>query len=167
MPEAVKTILPYKGEGNYWRSKLWWPRGLSYNWPANYRVQLDIRSETAGILENLPALGPLVQCQVELIVNGIAVDNVALVVMVGQARSNSKLQVLERSSWVALRIPAIISHSPGLRDWSAANRSEPPSAAPRWCRTCVDRVWEVKSPFIRGERETGGYRSIQSCTYCL
>jgi hypothetical protein len=84
---------------------------------------------------------------VELIVNGIAVDKVALVADGEPRKIKFKTQV-ERSSWVALRIlPSSHTHPVFVMVSGKPIRASKRSA--RWCRTCVDRVWEVKSPFIR------------------
>jgi hypothetical protein len=83
----------------------------------------------------------------QLIVNGIAVDKVALVADGKPRKIKFKTQV-ERSSWVALRIlPSSHTHPVFVMVSGKPIRASKRSA--RWCRTCVDSVWEVKSPFIR------------------
>jgi hypothetical protein len=97
-------------------------------------------------LENA-RIGSTRTVSVELIVNGIAVDKVALVADGKPSKIKFKIQV-ERSSWVALRIlPSSHTHPVFVMVSGKPIRASKRSA--RWCRTCVDRVWEVKSPFIR------------------
>jgi len=97
-------------------------------------------------LENA-RIGSTRTVSVELIVNGIAVDKVALVADGEPRKIKFKTQV-ERSSWVALRIlPSSHTHPVFVMVSDKPIRASKRSA--RWCRTCVDRVWEVKSPFIR------------------
>jgi len=84
---------------------------------------------------------------VELIVNGIAVDK-ATFIADGKPRTINFKTPIIRSSWIALRIfPSSHTHPVfaiiGGRPIRASKRSA------QWCRTCVDKVWEVKSPFIR------------------
>jgi len=84
---------------------------------------------------------------VELIVNGAAVDKTTLLAD-GTPRSIKFKASIARSSWVALRImPSAHTHPVfvmvGDKPIRASNRSA------QWCRACVDKVWEVKSPFMR------------------
>jgi hypothetical protein len=84
---------------------------------------------------------------VELIVNGIAVDKATLIAD-GKPRTINFKTPMTRSSWVALRIyPSSHTHPVfaiiGEKPIRASKRSA------QWCRACVDKVWEVKSPFIR------------------
>jgi hypothetical protein len=84
---------------------------------------------------------------VELIVNGIAVDKATLIAD-GEPRTIKFKTPIIRSSWVALRIfPSSHTHPVlaivGDKPVRASKRSA------QWCRACVDKVWEVKSPFIR------------------
>jgi hypothetical protein len=84
---------------------------------------------------------------VELIVNGCVADKTTLIAD-GKPRTISFKAPITRSSWIALRIfPSSHTHPVfaiiGARQIRASKRSA------QWCRACVDKVWEVKSPFIR------------------
>ena len=84
---------------------------------------------------------------VELIVNGIVADKTTLIAD-GKPRTINFKTPITRSSWVALRIfPSSHTHPVfaiiGAKPIRASKRSA------QWCRACVDKVWEVKSPFIR------------------
>lgn len=84
---------------------------------------------------------------VDLVVNGVTVDS-ATILADGTPRALSFNTNLARSSWVALRIlpsshtqPVFVSVD--RKPIRASKRSA------EWCRACVDKLWEVKSPFIR------------------
>jgi hypothetical protein len=84
---------------------------------------------------------------VELIVNGIAAEKVTLLAD-GTPRPIRFKTPIERSSWVALRIlPSSHTHPVFVSVAGEPIRASKRSA--RWCRACVDKVWEVKSPFMR------------------
>lgn len=87
---------------------------------------------------------------VELTVNGIAVDRTTLLADGTPRRIRFKTSIA-RSSWVALRImPSSHTHPVFVMVADKPIRASKRSA--EWCRACVDKVWEVKSPFMR-ERE--------------
>lgn len=84
---------------------------------------------------------------VELLVNGVAVETTTLVAD-GEPRPIQFKTSISRSSWIALRIlPSSHTHPiftlVGGKPIRASKRSA------QWCRTCVDKIWEVKSPFMR------------------
>jgi len=84
---------------------------------------------------------------VELVVNGFAVDK-SMLVADGIPRAIEFKTPIVRSSWIALRIfPSSHTHPVYVMIGNKAIRASKRSAM--WCRSCVDKVWEVKSPFIR------------------
>lgn len=84
---------------------------------------------------------------VELVVNGRVADSARLLAD-GTPRDIRFHTVVSRSSWVALRIlPSAHTHPVFVRIGENPIRASKRSAA--WCRACVDKVWDVKSPFIR------------------
>jgi hypothetical protein len=84
---------------------------------------------------------------VELIVNGCVADKTTLIAD-GKPRTISFKTSLSRSSWIALRIfPSSHTHPVFAIIDDKPIRTSKRSA--QWCRACVDKVWEVKSPFIR------------------
>jgi len=84
---------------------------------------------------------------VQLVINGIAVHEVKLLAD-GTPRSSKFKTPIARSSWVALRIfPSAHTHPVFVQVGSKPIRASKRSA--QWCRDCVDKVWEVKSPFMR------------------
>jgi hypothetical protein len=84
---------------------------------------------------------------VELIVNGMPVASTTLVAD-GTPRPISFDAEIERSSWVALRIlPSGHTHPLFVPVAGKPIRASKRSA--QWCRACIDKVWEVKSPFMR------------------
>lgn len=92
-------------------------------------------------------IGNTREIAVELVVNGIAADK-ATMIADGTPRQIHFKAAITRSSWVALRIlfsghthPVFIEV--GNRPIRASKRSA------QWCRACVDKVWEIRSPFIR------------------
>ena len=100
-------------------------------------------------LENA-RIGATRQVPVELVVNGLAVDKVILVAD-GTPRTLKFKAPIHRSSWIALRIlPSAHTHPVFLQVGGRPIRASKRSA--QWCRACVDKVWEAKSPFMR-ERE--------------
>ena len=96
-------------------------------------------------------LGDTRQVAVELVVNGEAVARAAITAD-GQPRKVQFQAQIARSSWLALRImPSGHTHPIFVGVGGKPVRASQRSA--RWCRSCVDKVWEVKSPFMReGER---------------
>jgi hypothetical protein len=97
-------------------------------------------------LENA-RIGTTRQVLVELVVNGVAVDKTALLAD-GIPRPVKFRTRIARSSWVALRIlPSAHSHPVFVAVADQPIRASRRSA--QWCRACVDKVWEVKSPFMR------------------
>jgi hypothetical protein len=84
---------------------------------------------------------------VELIVNGVSVASTTLIAD-GMPRPISFDAKIERSSWVALRIlPSGHTHPLFVPVAGKPIRASKRSA--QWCRSCVDKVWEVKSLFMR------------------
>jgi hypothetical protein len=83
----------------------------------------------------------------ELVVNGSPVDVTRLVADGVPRRIKLKAKLI-RSSWLALRIlPSVHAHPVFVQIDGKPIRASRRSA--QWCRACVDKVWEVKSPFIR------------------
>jgi hypothetical protein len=92
-------------------------------------------------------IGKTREVPVELIVNGFAVEKTALFAD-GTPRSIRFKAPIARSSWVALRIlPSAHTHPVFVQVAGKPIRASRKSA--EWCRACVDKVWEVKSPFMR------------------
>jgi hypothetical protein len=97
-------------------------------------------------LENA-RIGATRKVPVELIVNGVAVEKTTLLAD-GTPRSIKFKAQIARSSWVALRImPSAHMHPVFVTVADRPIRASKRSA--QWCRACVDKVWEVKSPFMR------------------
>ena len=95
---------------------------------------------------------------VELIVNGGAVDKATLVAD-GKPRTITFKAPIVRSSWVALRIfPSSHTHPVFVMVGDKPIRASKRSA--QWCRACVDKVWEVKSPFMRESERPAGAESF-------
>jgi len=92
-------------------------------------------------------IGTTREVPVELIVNGVVVEKTTLVAD-GGPRSVKFKTSIARSSWVALRIlPSAHTHPVFVQVTEKPIRASRRSA--EWCRACVDKVWEVKSPFMR------------------
>src|SRR5271163_246913 len=92
-------------------------------------------------------IGTTREVPVELIVNGFAVEKTKLLAD-GTPRSIKFKTPIERSSWVALRImPSAHTHPVFVTVTGRPIRASKRSA--EWCRACVDKVWDVKSPFMR------------------
>jgi hypothetical protein len=84
---------------------------------------------------------------VELVVNGVAVDR-AVLVADGAPHSVRFSTKLARSSWVALRImPSGHTHPVFVQ--VAAKKIRASKRSAQWCRSCVDKLWDVKSPLMR------------------
>jgi hypothetical protein len=95
---------------------------------------------------------------VELIVNGIAVDRVVMLADGSPREFQFKTQ-LERSSWVALRImPSVHTHPVFVQIDRKPIRASKRSA--QWCRACVDKIWEMKSSFIRESERAAAARAF-------
>jgi hypothetical protein len=83
----------------------------------------------------------------ELIINGSVADT-ATILADGTPRALSFTANLARSSWVALRIlPSSHTYPVFVEMEGKPMRASKRSA--QWCRRCVDKLWEVKSGFIR------------------
>jgi len=92
-------------------------------------------------------IGTSSEVAVELIVNGQAVEQQRLLAD-GRPRSLTFNTKIERSSWIALRIlPSGHTHPIFVEVEGKPVRASKRSA--EWCRRCVDKLWEVKSPQIR------------------
>lgn len=92
---------------------------------------------------------------VELVVNGMAVEK--KVIRADGTPQEVRFQIaIARSSWVALRImPSAHTHPIFVNVDDKPLRASKRSA--QWCRDCVDKVWTVKSPFMRAsERSAAG-----------
>ena len=84
---------------------------------------------------------------IELVMNGLPVDVVKLLAD-GVPRSIQLRTKITRSSWLALRIyPSVHTHPLFVAVGGKPIRASKRSA--EWCRACVDKIWEVKSPFMR------------------
>jgi hypothetical protein len=84
---------------------------------------------------------------VELVVNGAAVDKTTLLAD-GEPKSIEFKARIDRSSWIALRIlPSSHTHPVFVEVGKKPIRASKRSA--QWCRASVDKLWEVKSPFMR------------------
>src|SRR5262249_33872550 len=95
----------------------------------------------------LARIGMTREVAVQLVINGIVVHEVKLLAD-GTPRSSKFKTPIARSSWVALRIsPSAHTHPVFVQVGSKPIRASKRSA--QWCRDCVDKVWEVKSPFMR------------------
>jgi hypothetical protein len=92
-------------------------------------------------------IGNTREVAVELVVNGVAADRKAIMAD-GTPRSINLQTAISRSSWVALRImPSGHTYPVLTRVGGKPIRASKRSA--QWCRASVDRIWEVKSPFMR------------------
>jgi len=84
---------------------------------------------------------------VELIANGKVVERQSLRAD-GKPRALSFSTRIERSSWVALRVlPSAHTYPVFIGVAGKPIRASKQSA--QWCRRCVDKLWEAKSPQIR------------------
>lgn len=97
-------------------------------------------------LENA-RIGNTREVAVELIMNGVVVDQTK-VVADGAVRPIHFKTPITRSSWLALRIlPSSHTHPVFVRVGNKSIRASKRSAL--WCRASVDKLWTVKSPFMR------------------
>jgi hypothetical protein len=119
------------------------------------RLEPTPTPETEAIRANLDGtwhlerarIGNTRNVPVELIVNSVAVDRVELLADGAPHAARFNTQVA-RSSWVALRIlPSGHTHPVFVQVAGRKIRASKRSA--QWCRTCVDKLWEVKSPLMR------------------
>lgn len=92
------------------------------------------------------------QVPVEIVVNGEPVARMA-VTADGDPKTLRFNVKIAKSSWIALRIlPSVHTQPVFVTVAEKPVRASRRSA--RWCRACVDKLWEVKSPFMRPS-ETG------------
>jgi hypothetical protein len=92
-------------------------------------------------------IGKSREVPVELVVNGLPVARTTLIAD-GTPRPISFDATIARSSWVALRImPSGHTHPLFVTVAGKPIRASKKSA--EWCRACVDRIWQVKSIFMR------------------
>ena len=119
------------------------------------RLEPTPTPETEAIRANLDGtwhleharIGNTRNVAVELVVNGVAVDR-AVLVADGTPHPIRFSTKLARSSWVALRImPSGHTHPVFVQ--VAAKKIRASKRSAQWCRTCVDKLWEVKSPLMR------------------
>jgi hypothetical protein len=79
--------------------------------------------------------------------NGVVVDK-RTIVADGTIRQIRFKTTVTRSSWLALRImPSSHTHPVFIRVENKPLRTSKRSAL--WCRTSIDKLWTVKSPFMR------------------
>jgi hypothetical protein len=119
------------------------------------RLEPQPTPETEGIrnspnrgwhLENA-RIGATRTVAVELVSNGVVIASVPIVAD-GTPREVTFQPTISRSSWVALRImPSVHTHPVFVTVAGSPLRASRRSA--QWCRDCVDKIWEVKSPFMR------------------
>jgi hypothetical protein len=123
------------------------------------RLEPEVTPETEAIRRQKPQvdhwgwhleqarIGNTREIAVELVVNGIAVDRTTIVAD-GTPQQIHFKSTLSQSSWVALRIlPSGHTHPVFVSVDNKPIRASRRSA--QWCRTSVDKLWEVKSRFIR------------------
>jgi hypothetical protein len=84
---------------------------------------------------------------VELVVNGLVEDTRPLLAD-GKPRAIRFAASIARSSWIALRILSS-SHTHPIFVQVAGRPIRASKRSAQWNRACVDKIWEVKSPFIR------------------
>jgi hypothetical protein len=104
-------------------------------------------------------IGATREVPVELIVNGNVAAKTTLVAD-GTPRSIQFKAPIERSSWVALRIlPSAHTHPIFVTVNAKPIRASRRSA--QWCRVCVDKVWEVKSPMMRDSERPAAAQAFE------
>ena len=104
-------------------------------------------------------IGNTREVPVELVVNGTAVQQLRIVAD-GTPRPIAFTAPIAQSSWIALRVMASAHTYPvfvGVR--GKPIRTSKRSA--RWCRACVDKLWEVKSPFMRESERTAAAAAFE------
>jgi len=84
---------------------------------------------------------------VELVVNG-QVEDARPVLADGKPRAVQFVASIAQSSWIALRILSS-SHTHPIFVQVARRPIRASKRSAQWNRACVDKIWEVKSPFIR------------------
>ncbi|MEZ2346067.1 CehA/McbA family metallohydrolase [Terriglobus sp. RCC_193] len=105
------------------------------------------RANESGYDIEKARIGNTQKVPLELIVNGVPAATVNIVAD-GVPRIVRLKANITRSSWWALRIlPSLHTHPSFVQVDHKPIRASKRSA--EWCRACVDKVWEVKSPFIR------------------
>ena len=73
---------------------------------------------------------------------------------------------LARSSWVALRIlPSGHTHPVFVQVADKQIRASKRSA--QWCRSCIDKLWDVKSPLMRDSDEPEAARGVHFLVECI
>jgi hypothetical protein len=98
------------------------------------------------------------EVRVEVIVNGEPAAHLPLIAD-GSPRSLRFHVKVEKSSWVALRIlPSVHTHPVFVTVGGKPIRASRRSA--QWCRACVDKLWEVKSPFMRPVEIAGAAKAF-------
>jgi hypothetical protein len=120
---------------------------------ARLEPELPIDAKAQGVggmggwhLENA-RIGTTRQVPVDLVVNGVAVEKTALLADGKPQKITFKTQIA-RSSWIAMRIlPSSHTYPVFVEVDGKPIRASKRSA--QWCRACVDKLWEVKSPFMR------------------
>lgn len=118
------------------------------------RLEPELTSETrsrrtteSGYDIEKSRIGDTREVPLELIVNGVAATKVNIVAD-GVPRTVTLKANITHSSWWALRIlPSLHTHPSFVMVNHKPIRASRKSA--QWCRACVDKVWEVKSPFMR------------------
>jgi len=89
------------------------------------------------------------EVDVELVLNGVAVSRQRVVADGSPTELTFDVDI-EQSSWIALRVlPSGHTYPIFVLVDDAPIRASRRSA--QWCRECVDKIWQVKSPFIREE----------------
>jgi hypothetical protein len=124
-------------------------------------AKLTVRARIAARLEEQPLdstvlplwhlersrIGATRTVPVDVVVNGRAIATKAIVAD-GTLRDFSVEVPIERSSWIALRIlNSGHTHPIFVKVDKQPIRASKRSA--QWCRSCVDKLWQVKSDFIR------------------
>jgi hypothetical protein len=107
-------------------------------------------------LENA-RIGSTRDIAVELVVNGIAVDKL-IITADGEPGMLNFITKVKRSSWIALRIlPSAHTHPVFVLVDGRPVRASRRSAL--WCRKSVDKLWSVKSPFMRDRERADASRA--------
>lgn len=115
-------------------------RNMSDDWP---QAGWHIERARIGATRNV---------KVEVVVNGYVAGETEILAD-GSPQAVRLSAPIERSSWVALRVyPSGHTHPIFVRVGDRPVRASRRSA--QWCRSCVDKLWEVKSPFIRDSEKT-------------
>lgn len=130
------------------------------------RLEPELTSETKARQANESGydierarIGDTRQVPLELIVNGFPVAIVNIVAD-GVPRVVTLKANISRSSWWALRIlPSLHTHPSFVTINNKPLRASRRSA--EWCRACVDKVWEVKSPFIRESEHPTAFAAFE------